>query len=108
MNLPQNGMLWQKLREGTNLKFSPSANRSVQIEQLITLMMEPDPQLRPDIDEILLHPMIQSVINRSKDSHVSPVVKSPMRSATTPSKSEKPTLIISPHTVALEQKALEQ
>lgn len=28
MNLPQNGLLWQKLREGTDLKFSPSANRS--------------------------------------------------------------------------------
>jgi hypothetical protein len=28
MNLPQNGLLWQKLREGTYLKFSPSANRS--------------------------------------------------------------------------------
>ena len=28
MNLPQNGLLWQKLREGADLKFSPSANRS--------------------------------------------------------------------------------
>jgi len=27
MNLPQNGMAWQKLREG-DIKFSPSANRS--------------------------------------------------------------------------------
>lgn len=58
MNLPQNGLLWQKLREGTNFKFSPSANRSAQLEQLITMMMEPDPQLRPDIDEVLLHPQI--------------------------------------------------
>ena len=28
MNLPQNGLLWQKLREGNQIKFSPSANRS--------------------------------------------------------------------------------
>ena len=32
MNLPQNGELWQKLRDGTTLKFSPSANRTEQLE----------------------------------------------------------------------------
>lgn len=45
MNLPKNGEMWQKLRhagEGV-IRFSPSANRSGQLEQLINLMMEPEP-----------------------------------------------------------------
>lgn len=42
MNLPQNGLMWQKLREGA-IKFSPSANRSDQLEELINLMMDKNP-----------------------------------------------------------------
>lgn len=102
MNLPQNGLLWQKLREGTDLKFSPSANRSAQLEQLITRMMEPDPASRPDIDEILLHPNVQAVLQKSDRR----ALNSTPHKATTPSKSSlessKATLIISPSTVALE------
>ena len=42
MNLPQSGLLWHKLREG-EIKFSPSANRSPSLEELINQMMECDP-----------------------------------------------------------------
>jgi serine/threonine protein kinase len=69
---------------------------------LITRMMEPDPVLRPDIDEILLHPNIQAVCNKSDRR----ALNSTPSKATTPSKasleSSKATLIISPSTVALE------
>jgi serine/threonine protein kinase len=60
MNLPQNGDLWLKLREGYDIVFSPTAKRSQQIERLIGKMMHPDPDQRPDMDEILLHPCISS------------------------------------------------
>ena len=100
------------------MKFSPSANRSVQLEQIISMMMEPDPALRPDIDKVLLHPNVQAAINKTSvgKSTSSPIVssKSPIQ-ATTPMKStaktnyfslhndsSKATLIISPSTVALE------
>ena len=43
MNLPQNGIIWHKLREGDTIKFSPSTKRSDQIEQIINMMMEPNP-----------------------------------------------------------------
>jgi len=35
LNLPQNGPLWSKLRDGSEIQFSPSANRSSQLEKLI-------------------------------------------------------------------------
>ena len=63
MNLPQQGKLWQKLREGNQIKFSPSVNRSTHLEDLINKMMDPDPDTRPCIDEILLHPYLSAVIN---------------------------------------------
>ena len=43
MNLPNNGPLWQKLREGNQIQFSPSAKRSQYLESLISRMMAPDP-----------------------------------------------------------------
>jgi serine/threonine protein kinase len=49
LNLPHNGELWQKLREGNQIVFSPSANRSSYLERLINDMMNPDPNLRPSI-----------------------------------------------------------
>ena len=57
MNLPQNGLLWQKLREG-DIKFSPSANRSEELENLINFMMDPSPTNRPTIEDILSHPRL--------------------------------------------------
>lgn len=58
MNLPQNGPLWSKLREGHLIVFSPSANRSKHLESLVNRMMAPDPTARPSIEEILLHPCL--------------------------------------------------
>jgi len=43
MNLPNNGPLWQRLREGNQIQFSPSANRSTHLESLISRMMTPEP-----------------------------------------------------------------
>lgn len=43
LNLPQNGPLWQKLRDGSQIKFSPSAQRSEVLEELINKMMNPEP-----------------------------------------------------------------
>ena len=43
LNLPQNGLLWIKLREGCHIRFSPSAKRTEQLEVLINWMMQPDP-----------------------------------------------------------------
>ena len=63
MNLPKNGLLWQKLREGNQIKFSPSADRTTQLEELINKMMDPDPEARPSIEEILLHPNLSSIMN---------------------------------------------
>lgn len=62
MNLPKNGLLWQKLREGNQIKFSPSANRSTQLEDLINKMMDPAPEARPTIEEILLHPNLSTIM----------------------------------------------
>jgi len=65
--------------------------------------MEPEPSMRPDIDEILLHPNIQAVINNQDGINA---LKCSNISTITPSKqsfeSSKATLIISPSTVALE------
>jgi len=63
INLPQNGMMWHKLREG-DIKFSPSANRSQQLEELINSMMDPDLEARPAADDILLHPVLQMKLQR--------------------------------------------
>ena len=63
MNLPQNGPLWSKLRDGSQIKFSPSANRSTHLEELINRMMAPEPDMRPSIDEILLHPNLSQYMN---------------------------------------------
>lgn len=65
------------------IKFSPSANRSLQLEQLINLMMEPDPNSRPSADEILLHPRLQSIMISLKDSASSSMkLVDPLRAAT--------------------------
>ena len=69
MNLPQNGLMWQKLRQGDIIQFSPSANRTDQLEKLINLMMEPLPENRPGIDEILMHPKLQ-VIQATMDPSI--------------------------------------
>lgn len=61
MNLPQNGTVWQKLRQGDLIKFSPSAKRSDQLEEIINLMMEPNPENRPTVDELLMHPRLQVI-----------------------------------------------
>ena len=59
--------------------------------------------MRPDIDEIILHPNVQAVINNQDRFYA---LKGASLSAVTPSKqsfeSSKATLIISPSTVALE------
>ena len=66
LNLPQNGPLWTKLRDGSQIKFSPSANRSIHMEELINRMMAPLPEMRPTIDDILMHPNLSMYQERSK------------------------------------------
>lgn len=60
INLPQNGILWTKLREEKQIQFSPSAKRSHHLEAIITNMMKPNPDERPTIDQILADPFFQS------------------------------------------------
>ena len=69
MNLPQNGFLWTKLRDGSRIMFSPSANRSYQLEDLINRMMSPHPEQRPPIEEILLHPNLQKHTTRRRNTN---------------------------------------
>lgn len=126
MNLPQNGLLWQKLREGNQIRFSPSANRTTQLEDLINKMMDPDPETRPSIDEILLHPNLSKVMHKEQSLKVEDIFNqrnvigsndfmhySPrennssnpnVKSIQAMSK-EKGTIIISPSTVAQDQMA---
>eukprot|EP00347_Sterkiella_histriomuscorum_P013002 403366388 len=105
MNLPQNGMMWQKLRQGDLIQFSPSAGRSQQIESLINLMMDPCPESRPDIDDILLHPKLTNIqasmnpsIKRSlKLNHLeSPIVDKLRNPLSTKNKSQVELILISP------------
>jgi len=70
INLPQNGVMWQKLRQAGEgqIEFSPNSKRqNGEVEQLITLLMEPDPNNRPSSDEILLHPNLQKFFLQYKD-----------------------------------------
>lgn len=59
LNLPNNGEIWSKLREGHQIIFSPSANRTKKLESLMNRMMAPDPKDRPTIEDILMHPCIR-------------------------------------------------
>ena len=98
MNLPQNGMMWQKLRQGDVIQFSPSANRSDQLQQLINLMMEPEPANRPDIDEILSHPRLL-IINKNfpkKNLTFSPMLEKFNNPLSARDKSTKEMILISP------------
>ena len=118
--------LWQKLREGNQIRFSPSANRTAQLEDLINKMMDPDPETRPSIDEILLHPNLSKVMYKEQTLKVEDIFnqrnvipsngfthQSP-RQGNSPSPNfksiqamskEKGTIIISPSTVAQDQMA---
>lgn len=58
MNLPQNGVLWTKLRDGSRIQFSPSAGRTPRLAHLINDMMAPEADMRPTIEEILIHPAL--------------------------------------------------
>jgi serine/threonine protein kinase len=67
INLPQNGIMWQKLRQAGegSIEFSPKSKReNGEIEQLITLMMESNFENRPSADEILLHPNLHKFLNK--------------------------------------------
>lgn len=66
INLPQNGPLWSKLRDGSYIQFSPTANRSKLLEDLINRMMAPDPDMRPPIDEIMMHPSLAIHMERNR------------------------------------------
>jgi serine/threonine protein kinase len=62
--------MWQKLRQAGEgqIEFSPNSKRqNGEVEQLITLLMEPDPNNRPSSDEILLHPNLQKFFLQYKD-----------------------------------------
>ena len=71
MNLPPNGKLWAKLRDGSEIVFDPAMGRSKQIEEIINQMMSPDPEERPTIDEILQHPFLQRFLNYEDKTHKS-------------------------------------
>ena len=66
MNLPQNGILWTKLREGCQIKFSPSAKRTERLEDLINAMMAPDPEARPNIEELLLRISLNPEVKKQR------------------------------------------
>ncbi len=71
INLPNGGPMWHSLREG-DIQFSPSAQRSPALEDIINRMMEPEPANRPTIDEVLLHPKLQTYLPVEKRGSVSP------------------------------------
>jgi len=100
MNLPSNGDIWEKLRSGHQIVFSPSTQRSQHLTTLINRMMEPDPNKRPSIEEILLHPIFahkSSSFVMEDSSFVPP-----------PHNTEKQVILISPSTVAREEQTLLQ
>jgi hypothetical protein len=59
-------------------------------------MIEPDPNKRPSIDEILLHPIFSKISSRVDNEFLKPV------------ETDKQVILISPSTVAKEIKQLRQ
>lgn len=98
LNLPNNGALWQKLREGHQIMFSPSANRSKHLETLVNRMMTPDPQHRPTIEDILMHPCIRRSITCTNAA----LDQAPTTISKLPAGHRKAVIMISPSTVAQE------
>lgn len=62
VELPSNGPMWHKVREG-NIKFAAESHRSEELENLINWMMEVNPSERPSIDEVLNCPQFIKIIN---------------------------------------------
>lgn len=84
------------------IRFSPSANRSGQLEQLINLMMEADPARRPSAQDILLHPRLQCLQTPSPKPTCSPIVERFNKSLQL--SGDHDTILISPRIVLSAQK----
>ncbi|KAH8369733.1 hypothetical protein KR093_000740 [Drosophila rubida] len=65
MDLPSNGPLWHELRQG-KLPEEFIKTISVELQQVIKMMMSPDPQLRPTADQLLAHPKLQRMRKEEK------------------------------------------
>ncbi|XP_044260912.1 wee1-like protein kinase [Tribolium madens] len=62
--LPKNGDDWHKLREGEVPKLSQNLSRDM--TSLITLMIHPDPTMRPGASQILHHPALCPVGKKTR------------------------------------------
>lgn len=102
MNLPSNGDIWEKLRGGHQIVFSPSTQRSTHLTTLINRMMEPEASKRPSIEEILLHP----IFAHKSSFGAATLEDNTSQSVAQHSSSEKPVILISPSTVAQEEQRL--
>lgn len=61
--LPKNGPKWHELREGS---FADLAGISREFNELIKLMMHPDPEKRPSSTTIFNHPVLSPIDSKSK------------------------------------------
>jgi mitosis inhibitor protein kinase SWE1 len=59
--LPDQGVQWQKLRQGdiSDCDFHGASDALV---ELIRCMIHPDPSARPSIDQVLSHPVITKIL----------------------------------------------
>ncbi|KAJ8330278.1 mitosis inhibitor protein kinase swe1 [Batrachochytrium dendrobatidis] len=64
--LPENGTVWQHLREGdfTDIQM----DRSPPLTDFIKSMMHPNPNVRPTIEDVLQHPILASLIRPIQDT----------------------------------------
>lgn len=61
--LPKNGPEWHKLRSG---EFPPLPNISNEFNDLLKLMMHPNPEMRPSSTTIFNHPVLSPLESKSK------------------------------------------
>ncbi|KAJ1340294.1 hypothetical protein BSLG_005067 [Batrachochytrium salamandrivorans] len=59
--LPENGPVWQHLREG-DFSDIPLTDRSPPLTDFIRSMMHPNPNVRPTMQDVLAHPILASMI----------------------------------------------
>lgn len=60
VELPENGPIWQQLREG-NLHGITFVDKSQMMTDFIKPMLNADPKLRPTAADLLKHPRIRSI-----------------------------------------------
>lgn len=68
VDLPENGQLWQNLREGSISGFMEclnKMNRSLAIQSLMKHMLMSDANNRPNAMALLAHPLVQAEMKKS-------------------------------------------